>query len=317
MSAGTLHHKKENSRQKSHSKLASILIVSCASMILAGCGGSSGGTSSPNPVVVTPEPKLEPIKANGIEVTNFSNNETLRYSLPILIGRVTNDVKNIQVITSNKSYVADVVDGNFKALIPLQFGLNEVSIKAGEKSTSFKLNYLASDNPRKVRMMYAIAADDDGRFVAEPGMPNSIEDAKARLQLQALLMQSATAEMMYKATRQRVTYSLVADNIGTPVVSTLRLPMTRAQLYAMSDNAIYGVIAQTLKDANVFDGVKSMVTMGFSHYQSGEFLGHAALGGGNLGIFGGLHLYACPTSLEQVSTSFINAKVTRHGYFAG
>jgi len=270
--------------------------------LLAACGGSSGdGTPA--------QPKPEPAKPSAIQISNFSDGETIRYSLPIINGRVNADVKSITINTAEKAYVADVVDGNFKALIPLRNGLNDISFSAGGQSSRLSINYLAADNPRKVRMMYAIAADDDGSFVAEAGMPNTMEDARKRIVLQALLMQSATAEMLYKATKQRITYALLEDGNGKPTVTTLRLPLTRAQLYAKTDNEIYSVIAKSLQDANMYDKVKSMVIMGFSSYKNEKFLAHAALGGDNLGIFGGLHLYACPDSLDQLAASFANAKI--------
>jgi hypothetical protein len=303
-------HASSPAPQPRHRRLASLALSGGLLALLAGCGGSSEvSTPARKPEPITPVPVTpEPAKPSGIEVTNFSDRETLRYSLPVLVGRVNADVKTIELVAANKSYVADVVDGNFKAIIPLRFGSNDITLKAGDRSTHIQLNYLAADNPKKVRMMYAIAADDDGHFMAEPGMPNSIEEAKTRLALQALLMQSATAEMMYKGAKQRVTYALVEDGNGNPIVSTLRLPLTRAQLHAKTDEQLYDVVADALRAANLPGNAKNMVTMGFSDYRQGKFLGHAALGIDNLGIFGGLHLYACPARLDQLSASFSNAR---------
>lgn len=272
--------------------------------LLAGCGGS-GGSASDTPKAASSSGVAQ---AGSLQLINFSNDETLRYPLPILIGRTTADVRQIRITTGGKSYITELVDTYFKVLIPLQVGVNEITLHDGRQTSTLRLHYLPADNPKKVRMMYAIAADDDGRFVAEPGMPNSMEDAKARIALQALLMQSATAEMLYKGARQRITYALQLDAAGNPAVPTLRLPLTRAQLYAKTDQEIYQVIERALQDADMFENVKSMVTMGFSNYRNGQFLAHAALGGGNLGIFGALHLYACPAQLDQVLSSFSNDK---------
>ncbi|MFZ6876501.1 hypothetical protein ACO0LF_31005 [Undibacterium sp. Di27W] len=282
------------------------VLVASLLALLAGCGGSSGeATTAPKPEPVQP---VKPSKPASINVSNFKDNDTIRYSLPILAGTVSSEVKSVSITTTEKVYVADVVEGNFKAVIPLHVGANDISFSAGGQSGNIRINYVAADNPKKVRMMYAIAADDDGRFVAEAGMPNSMEDAKTRIALQALLMQSATAEMLYKGASQRVTYALVEDGYGKPIISTLRLPLTRAQLYAKTDNEIYQAIANALQAEPASSNFKNMVTMGFSSYQNGKIVGHAALGGGNLGIFGSLHLYACPASLDQLSASFGNAK---------
>ncbi|MFZ6747162.1 hypothetical protein ACO0LC_28430 [Undibacterium sp. JH2W] len=298
----TAHSLLARYRHGMHAALAASMLA-----LLAGCGGSSSDTKN---AASRPEPvqPAKPSKPASINVSNFKDNDTIRYSLPILAGTVGSEVKSINITTAEKVYVAEVVEGNFKAVIPLHVGANDISFSAGGQSGNIRINYVAADNPKKVRMMYAIAADDDGRFVAEAGMPNSMEEAKTRIALQALLMQSATAEMLYKGASQRLTYALVEDGYGKPIISTLRLPLTRAQLHAKDDNEIYQAIANALQAEPASSNFKNMVTMGFSSYQNGKFLGHAALGGGNLGIFGSLHLYACPGSLDQLSASFSNTK---------
>lgn len=285
-----------------HIALGAMIASTC--VMMTACGGS--GKSTPPKQNLKPTPLPGPVTPSGISITNFGNNETIRYSLPILIGRTSTDVKSITLETGGKSYLAQVFDGNFKAVIPLRQGGNDITLSGGGKGGRISLNYAPANNPKKVRMLYAIAADDDGHFLAEPGVPNTMKDAKPKLSLQALLMQSATAEMLYKGTRQHVTYALMEDSTGMPLVTALRLPQKRADLLKMPEDQLESIVETALRSSNLYDNAKNMVILGFSDYKNGRMLGHTAKGGGNLAIFGGLHLHTCPSYLEQVSASFTN-----------
>ncbi len=74
-------------------------------------------------------------------------------------------------------------------------------------------------------MMFAVPSDKGGRFLAESGGDNILEVSKQKLIVQALLMQSASAEMLHKAGKSRITYTLLEDASGKPAIETLRLPV--------------------------------------------------------------------------------------------
>lgn len=245
---------------------------------------------------------------NGLAINNFSNRETIRYPLPILYGLTAPEVNTVQLALNGTTYQTEVKAGIFKLPILLKPGLNEITVITGSTSNKFYLNYQVANNPKKVKMMIAIPSDDDGRFLAERGVDNSLAVAKQKLTVQALLMQSATAEMMYKAGLNHVTFALELGNNGQPSVETLRLPFTRAQLLKKTDDELYDLIAETIDNSIYNSNLKYMVTMSFSSYAKGKVSGHTALGGGYLGIFGSLHLHTCPNTLAQVTAAFTNAK---------
>jgi hypothetical protein len=290
------------------SKLGGLGLILSASLVACG-GGSESTPATPSTLVVITKP--EPIVnntnlVNGLAINNFNNNETLRYPLPLLYGLTSAGVDSVKIENGGEVTTVNVANGVFKALVPLRLGVNEMTITTGSTTNKFTLNYLASDNPKKVKMMIAIPSDEDGRFLSEANIDNSIAVAKQKLSVQALLMQSATAEMMHKAGKSHMTYALLEDSVGKPSVDTLRLPLPRAELLKKNDNELYEIIAQTIRNTNHDANLKYMVTMSFSDYIDGKVVAHAALGGGYLGIFGSLHLHTCPNNLSQVNAAFMN-----------
>lgn len=287
----------------------SLLIISSVSA--CGGGGESPASTSPTtPVVITkPEPLVNNTAlVNGLAINNFNSNDTVSYALPVLYGLTQPEVTNVKLENGGQVYQTTAVNGVFKALVPLRIGANEITITTGSTSNKFTLNYAASLNPKKVKMMIAIPADEEGRFLAEAGIDNSLEVAKQKIRVQALLMQSATAEMMHKSGKSHVTYTLIEESHGKPLVETLRLPLTRVELSKKTDNELHDTIAQTIRNTNYDANLKYMVTMSFSDYVAGKISGHAALGGGYLGIFGSLHLHTCPNDLSQVNAAFLNTQ---------
>jgi Putative peptidase family len=279
----------------------------CLALILTACSGSSGAATTSTPTI--PLVANNTTLVNGLAINNFNNNDTIRYSLPLLYGLTQTWHTSVQLDTNGVSYQASVVNGAFKAAIPLRPGANEITIKTGSTSNKFTLNYAPADNQKKVSMMLAVASDDEGRFIAEPGVDNSIEAARQKVSVMALLMQSATAEMLHKAGKPRMTYALVENANGQPQVDILRLPTTRAELRRMNDKELYDIIKATIRNTTYDVNLKYMVTMSFSGYAGRKVVGHTALGGGFLSIFGSLYLHTCPNSLSQVNAAFSNNRM--------
>lgn len=242
------------------------------------------------------------------ELLNFGAEETISYRLPILYGRCPTENSEVTIKIADKTYTWPLLDGYFKGAVLLERGANEIVFNSGEKKSSVKINLVASQNPQKVQMVYAIAANDDGHFLAAEGEPNDMASAMKRVSTQALMMQSATAEMLYKATGKRQTYTLVEDENGNPIINTLQMPDTRTALYALDGLNIYYRI-QDLLNTEAQNTHKYLVIMGFSGYENGRTLAHAALGGGNLGIFGGTHLHSCPENVDEIPARFSDTKL--------
>ncbi len=290
--------------------------------LLSSCGGGSGGSgtnpgisnvsssssiaSSQSSSSTSPGITLSPNNLTQCELLNFNTDETISYKLPILFGRCPASETTLDVEVAGKTYTWPIVDGYFKGAVLLKQGANDIHLNSDSKAIDLKLNYEPSNNPNKVQLVYAIGTNDDGHFFAAPGVVNNIESAKKRMALQGLMMQSATAEMMFKALGKRITYTLVEDENGEPAVNIFQVSQTRDVLYKMDGLDIYSSILDQLKteEQNTY---KYMVNMGFSSYENGRNLAHTALGGGNLALFGSLHFHACPETIDDISASFSNA----------
>ncbi len=288
--------------------------------LLSGCGGGGGGSSTNSSAsrIISSSSSANStssvssqsssstssiVNITECELLNFKSDETISYKLPILFGRCPIGDTELNLEVAGKTYTWPLSEGYFKGAVLLNKGSNEIRLDSNSKTTYTTLRYEPSTNPKKVQMVYAIAANDDGHYLAAAGEVNDMESAKQRLMLQSLMMQSATAEMMFKSTGKHDTYTLVEDENEQPIINVFQVTQTRETLYAMDGNEIYHSILDQLK-TEAQDANKYMVTMGFSSYANGKTLAHTALGGGNLALFGSLHLHTCPQTLDDITTSF-------------
>ncbi|MDT8998087.1 hypothetical protein RQP53_02235 [Paucibacter sp. APW11] len=281
--------------------------------LLAACGG--GGTSTPAPSPA-PAPSPTPAPAPGpapqpspdakLELLNWEPGASVDYQMPILYGRSSSLNKDIGIELAGQSVSAPVRDGFFKAAVRLKPGSNELQLKAGSQTASLTINYVPANNRLKVQMIYVLAADDDGHFMAPAGEANDIESAKQRIATAALMMQSATAEMMKKQLRRRVSFSLLEDAAGNPIVKSLRLAMTKKQLLEKTDLELYALVEAALREAKEDVGVKNVAFMSFTSYDGVKVTGHAARGSGILGLFGTPNLHAWPTKVDEIAARLLN-----------
>ena len=295
--------------------LASIVLGSLSAC--GGGGGSSPAINSDIPIIVSSSSSTSSnssvqssssssiVQVTQCLIENFKDQDTISYRLPILYGRCPSADASLTLTAAGKTYTWPVKDGYFKGAVLLNTGENEISLNPGGKTSNIKINVAVSQNAKKVQMVYAIAANDDGHFIAAPGEANDIESAKKRLVVEALMMQSATARMMYKATGKHQTFTLVEDETGMPLIETFQMAQTRTSLYEKDGMAIYYLIQEQLK-TEMQNANKYIVTMGFSGYENGKLLAHTALGGSNLAIFGGAALHTCPQTLDEISANFSN-----------
>lgn len=267
-------------------------------LLLTSCGGNNN--------VVEEEVgacSVMPATDAGCELLNFSDGEIISYRLPILYGQCPGGETSLNITVAGKNYTWPVEESYFKGAVLLERGENDICLQSSTGSVSATLHYEPEDNPKKIKTIYAIAANDDGQFLAAPGVANDLETAKQIVSVQSLMMQSATAEMLYRATGTHQTYSLVEDDDGMPLIEVFEVRETRDELYAMEGLDIYYSLQEQLQ-TEAQNNYKYLVIMGFSSYADGQMLAHAALGGGNLGIFGGLHLHTCPRTIEEIPSRF-------------
>jgi hypothetical protein len=248
------------------------------------------------------------VGAGAPVVDNLELRETLRFDLALLTGSADSSASAVDIEIGGAHRSWPVVQGRFKALVPLSAGCNDLTLRTGGASAEFALAYAPQTNPRQVRPVYILSADEDGTFLAPPGEPNDIASAVERIRLAARMLQTFTAEKMREQGLGRRTFALPTDASGEVIVDVVRSAVTNAQAQSMDGYALY---SQFYGEVPLGGGNKVLAIMGMSEYDGATrtATAHAALGGGDLAIFGSTGLHTWARSLDEVVARFSDARV--------
>ncbi len=231
----------------------------------------------------------------GIQVENLADAEHVSYQLLLIRGSVGGETDTLEVSVGADRRTWPVVDRRFKALVMLKRGRNEIHLSApGHWTRPLIVNYDPIKSNRFVRMVYVVAAGSDGRFQAPPGEPDDIESAVRRLAFAGLLMQTATAELMYEAGCGRKTFRLHRNGAGEVETIIHRNGLTMEKAHEMTGLQIWRKLYRDLDGSG--GNCRSVAVIQMTRYdpQARKAYAHTALGGGSLALFGsgGLHTWA-------------------------
>ncbi|MBN1818148.1 MAG: hypothetical protein JW828_12370 [Sedimentisphaerales bacterium] len=242
-------------------------------------------------------------------VENLASTATVDYPLLLVRGRVKSTADQVTVENGQDLHKWPAAGGQFKALVMLNAGENRIRISAPKHaSTDITVTYSPRKTEHLVRLVYILSADGDGRFQAPPEEPNDLDSAKKRMALAGLLLQTATAEMMYEAGQGRRTFQLVAEESGLPHVEVLRSSLTTQQARAMAGLQLWRHFREELLAAYPQDQgrVKNVACMSMTWFEPGrrQPYAHTALGADTLALFstGGMHAWA--QDLDEVVKCF-------------
>ena len=230
-----------------------------------------------------------------ILVENLADAERVGYQLLLIRGSVGGETDRLEVSAGPDRRTWPVVDGRFKALVMLKRGRNEIHLSVpGHRTRPLIVNYDPIKSNRFVRMVYVVAAGSDGRFQAPPGEPDDIESAARRLAFAGLLLQTATAELMYEAGYGRKTFRLYRNGAGDVETIIHRNKLTMEKAHEMTGLGIWRKLYRDLDRSG--GNCRSVAVMQMTRYdpQARKAYAHTALGGGSLALFGsgGLHTWA-------------------------
>ncbi|RYX80992.1 hypothetical protein EON83_26035 [bacterium] len=246
-----------------------------------------------------------------VAVTNIATNTTLRYPVALLEG--SSDAPENSKLTvvnrtskkSSRNFETTTVGGRFKALTELVPGRNTIVLNDGKKSLRFFLTYEPMTTPYIVRMIYVTDAAGNTKYSTPKA--NDPQDYKAKLNIVAKLMQTATAESLNAAGLGRRTFRLETDANGDVIVHTVNSGHPASYYHAFSDDQVlYREVNNMLVPQFPTTEAKNVVLMGFSEYDAVKRRGlsHTALGGGGQGLFGSLDMFSWPSTLQQVQPIF-------------
>lgn len=242
---------------------------------------------------------------SGIVIANLENNETLRYPIALVSGSGAYGVVEVENRDSKRIDAKNQVtshNGAFKILVELKEGRNRVNVKSGKKSKLITLNYSPQTASDSIKVIYLTSSDGSTEYLSQ--FPNDPQNYREKLDTAAKLMQTFTAETMRSNGHGRTTFRLDLDEDGKVNVLTLKVPHTTEWLLSQSDGDVWQTVNRWLDESGYYRGAKAMVVFNWATYDGKRPKGHFALGGGHLGMFSSLSLFAWPNSIRDVERAF-------------
>lgn len=207
--------------------------------------------------------------------------------------------------------------GHFKAyaLLPNP-GLFAIHLQIADVSLVLNIRYKVPRTKYIVRFHYQKPWDSNQGFDAPPKVDNSDNAAIDRIKFNALVLQTAMAELLHYAGCPRNTFVLELGEDGLPVVHLLRSQHTSVQARHMEDTELLFRLHQdvcTQGWASPSSGggqlrIKHVVILGGAHIdpRTREIYGHKALVDGNLVVLGSCGLHTWPRGLEELTACCLN-----------
>lgn len=240
-----------------------------------------------------------------IRVDNLREGERVGYELLLIKGAAGGGADCIRVSGGGESRSWDVVEGRYKAMVQLDSGLNRIRLEAeGDGPRDFTVYYEPKRGGEYVRLVYVIAADSDGRFQAPYGAADDIECAKKKIAFAGLLMQTATAELMYEAGYGRKTFRLMRDSSGEVATVVHRSRLSMGEAHGMDGHGIYKKLYKEL--SGVGRNCRNLAIMQMTRFDAGagKAYAHTALGAGSLALMGSGGLHAWAEGLDDIGGCF-------------
>lgn len=253
-----------------------------------------------------------------IKVTNYESNVIINLSLPLVIGEIScvgQTEIHIQNKSSNSNIVIwPVINGKFKALIPLIPGENIINFWCNSNSHTLSLIYEPLKFKRFIRLVYIKCKDDDGLFQAPEKEDNSIDSACKRIILGAQMLQTFTYDKIKEHNINGKTFHL-EEKAGQPICHVFTSSLTLNKALQLNDGQLWRHFAVELMNSNLRVGndCKFLAFLSFTRYTNNYnkpplnhkeilqmTLGHVALGGNGLALLGSGCLHTWAQHLQEV-----------------
>jgi hypothetical protein len=260
----------------------------------------------------------------AIVVANLEEDEVLSYPLVLLEGYISGLQANADVFLDARlddlrasQWPVSSPSGQFKAFVLLPSpGKFAITLQVvGQARRLFCIEYRPAVTRFVVKFHYQICSDTsaiDG-FDAPPGVDNSDAAAVAKVRFNALLLQTATAELLHAAGLARQTFSMQFAADGLPAVTLLRSSFTNARARSVDGQELIKLVRQDIEASGLDDHpeleFKHAVVLGCSRYnrETRKAEAHTALGGGKVGVFGSCGLHTWPAHLGELSACCLDS----------
>ncbi|MCR8845393.1 PA14 domain-containing protein [Paenibacillus sp. SC116] len=270
--------------------------------------------SSPStPKSIIPHTQLYPAPTPDIEVTNFTDNQTIDYPLPLIRGLVSDTNATSVTLTNTSSnrntkvMQGQVHQGQFKVFADLVPGENNLIIQNGTKQTTLKMTYVPQSNNAVVRIFWYVPSDGNTNY--HTFLPNDPQNYAAKLSTYMKVIQSFTAESMNNNGYGRKTFNVELDNTtGKVNVHVLKSnhPISYYYNTTYKGDDLYHEVAGLIPQQYPQAGTKNLTFVGFTKYDAATNYTYAnvALGGGDYGVSGGASVWLFPNNETEVQSKF-------------
>lgn len=245
-----------------------------------------------------------------IRIVNHEAGSTIRYPVALLRGELT-DRTAAEIVVENESsqrasrkIVGVARDGRFKALAELVPGENKLRLTSGQDVATLVMTYKPQTNPYFVRVIYM--TDSTGETAYQSQFDKDPQDYADKLDTSIKLLQTFTAERLHDIGLGRHTFHLEFDDNGRVKVHTLKGDKPAAFYYGLKDGDWYGYVYGWVKGQFGDRYSKNIVIAAYTRFDpvQKKVFAHTALGGGDLGLFGGGSLFTWPSSLQDTFRVF-------------
>ncbi|KAL8024143.1 putative jacalin-like lectin domain superfamily [Plasmopara halstedii] len=253
-----------------------------------------------------------------IVVDNLVENEVLSYPLVLIEGRLIDPPAtehhflNACIDDVRPTQWPITASGHFKAFVLLPSpGTFAITLQIESVAHSvLTIEYRPRITRYMIRFYYQICSDTDSGngFDASRGVDNSAAVAIRKVRFNALLLQMATAELMYASGLPRMTFAMQFAHDGLPDVTLLRCKFTNAHARSVDGQELIKLVQKGIQDAGLNDHselqFKHAVILGCSKYNVQKRIaeGYIALGGEKVGVFGSCGLHTWPTHLGELTS---------------
>lgn len=252
-----------------------------------------------------------------IRVENHEPESEVRYSVVLLRGSVSaDDASELKIVNTHapagSAPVKVLTDGKrFKALVELSEGKNAIRLEHTSLPTSeLNLTFKPQTNPHYVRLIWMTDQSGETDFAVPDDTVT--QDYANRLRTAALLMQTFTAERMKDLGYGPRTFALERDDKGEVVVHTWKGDRDKQDYYAQADNNRWWQhVRRWINEEHPDPMAKNVVLAAYTRKdpRTGKMLGHTALGGANLGLFGSASVFCWPRDVQSAMEVFQNDAV--------
>lgn len=266
-----------------------------------------------------------------IHTVNIAENAIVSYPLLLVKGEISTPCSHTQLIVLNEStafsetFAISTTNRQFKCLVLLANGPNQVALEYcnSNKTIVVNSNQVAPiPNQHFLKAIYVICNDHDGHFQS-PFVENSTVDACNKISLAMKLVQCLYGEKMHEKGFGRKSFRLHSD------CELFRSTLTLNEARQMDQQELWHRIGREIVASKwgtehrwkfvAFLGCTHFVGIDNADYSHENVQKHtkanAALGGGDLALFGTGCLYTWPSTLNEVIACFQDIRQVDAAHF--